>query len=91
MYVRKASQRQGIGTKLLCAMASDLSGRGYAAVSLWVLRENAPARLFYERYGAEVIAEREDARPDGILVEVGYGWADLERLVRPTNPCGIRV
>jgi ribosomal protein S18 acetylase RimI-like enzyme len=91
IYVLKAFQRRAVGTRLLYAMASDLRGRGHAAASLWVLRDNAPARRFYERYGAQVVAEREDARPDGILVEAGYGWTDLERLVQLTRQSGART
>jgi ribosomal protein S18 acetylase RimI-like enzyme len=67
-------------------MAADLSGRGYAAASLWVLRDNTPARRFYERYGAEVVAEKEDAGPDGVLVELAYGWTNLTELAQRTAP-----
>ena len=61
-------------------MASDLSKRGFTAASLWVLRDNTPARRFYERYGGQVVAEREEARPDGALSEVAYGWTQLSEL-----------
>lgn len=84
IYVLKAFQRHAIGTRLLFALASDLSQRGFGAASLWVLRDNAPARQFYERFGAQVIAEREDARRDAVLVEVAYGWMQLAELARIT-------
>jgi ribosomal protein S18 acetylase RimI-like enzyme len=84
IYVLKEFQRRALGRRLLCAMASDLSARGFTAVSLWVLRDNAPARRFYERYGAQVVAEREEARPDGALSEVAYGWTQLSELSRLT-------
>jgi ribosomal protein S18 acetylase RimI-like enzyme len=85
IYVLKAFQRRALGRSLLGAMAADLSGRGFSAVSLWVLRDNAPARRFYERYGAKVVAEREEPRPDGVLLEVAYGWMDLSELTRFTS------
>jgi len=85
IYVLKAFQRRTLGRRLLGAMAADLSGRGLSAVSLWVLRDNAPARRFYERYGAKVVAEREEPRPDGVLLEVAYGWMDLSELTRFTS------
>jgi ribosomal protein S18 acetylase RimI-like enzyme len=85
IYVLKAFQRRALGRRLLCAMASDLSGRGFGAVSLWVLRDNAPARHFYERYNAQVVAEREETRPDGVLIEVAYGWKPLAELARLTR------
>jgi ribosomal protein S18 acetylase RimI-like enzyme len=84
IYVLKVFQRYAIGTRLLFAMASDLSQRGFGAASLWVLRDNAPARRFYERYGAQVIAEREDVRKEVVLVEVAYGWIRLAELARVT-------
>jgi ribosomal protein S18 acetylase RimI-like enzyme len=80
IYVLKAYQRRALGRRLLHAMASDLSARGFTATSLWVLRDNAPARSFYEQYGGQVVAEREEARPDGALSEVAYGWKDLAGL-----------
>ena len=80
IYVLKAFQRRALGRRLLHAMASDLSKRGFTAASLWVLRDNAPARRFYERYDAKVVAEREEARPDGALMEVAYGWMHLVEL-----------
>ena len=82
IYVLSAFQRQGHGTRLLYALASDLSQRGYGSLSLWVLRDNAPARRFYEHYGGEVIAEREEARADGALIEVAYGWRSLLEMAR---------
>lgn len=80
-----------IGTRLLFALASDLSQTGFGAVSLWVLRDNAPARRFYERHGAQVISEREDVRKDGALAEVAYGWMQLAELSRLTTraPIGL--
>jgi ribosomal protein S18 acetylase RimI-like enzyme len=80
IYVLRAFQRRGIGARLLGSMASDLITRGLTAASLWVLRDNPVARRFYERHGAQVIAEREDVRGDAVLVELAYGWADLTRL-----------
>jgi ribosomal protein S18 acetylase RimI-like enzyme len=86
IYVLKAFQRHAIGRKLLSALASHLSQSGFAAASLWVLRDNTPARQFYERYGAQVIAEREDVRKDAVLSEVAYGWTRLPELARITAP-----
>jgi ribosomal protein S18 acetylase RimI-like enzyme len=84
IYVLQAFQRHAIGTRLLFALASALSGRGFGSASLWVLRDNAPARRFYERYGAQVVSEREDVRKDGVLIEVGHGWMLLAELARVT-------
>jgi ribosomal protein S18 acetylase RimI-like enzyme len=80
LYVLKAFQRRTLGGRLLSAMAADLAGRGFGAVSLWVLRDNTAARRFYERQGAEVVADREETRADGTLFEVAYGWMHLGEL-----------
>ena len=58
IYVLRAFQRHAIGTRLLFALASALSRRNFGAASLWVLRDNAPARQFYERHGGQVVSEK---------------------------------
>src|SRR5580700_7187015 len=54
VYVLQEFQRRGIGRALMSALASDLIGRGLNGVTLWVLRENAAARRFYQRCAGEV-------------------------------------
>jgi hypothetical protein len=49
------------------------SGKNHSAKSM----RYQTARRFYERYGAQLIAEMEDAREDAVLIEVSYGWAHL--------------
>jgi ribosomal protein S18 acetylase RimI-like enzyme len=80
VYVLRSFQRQGIGQALMGAIASDLISRGFRGAALWVLRDNAPARRFYERCAGEVIAEQKDVRGEAVLVEVAYGWHDIEVL-----------
>lgn len=77
IYVLRAFQRHGVGARLMSIMASDLASRGFNAASLWVLRDNAGARQFYERFGGQVVEEREDVRGQVTLVELAYGWANL--------------
>ncbi|WP_166141444.1 GNAT family N-acetyltransferase [Methylosinus sp. RM1] len=81
IYILRSCQGAGVGRAIMGAMASLLRERGNRAVSLWVLRENAPARGFYEHLGGAVVAEQEDARPEATLVEVAYGWHDLRSLI----------
>jgi ribosomal protein S18 acetylase RimI-like enzyme len=80
IYVLQAFQGQGIGARLLGKMSLDLLGRGFRGAALWVLRENPRARRFYEYYGGQVIAEREDVRDGAVLIELAYGWPDLKEL-----------
>jgi hypothetical protein len=51
-------------------MAQELRRRRLGAASLWVLRENASARCFYEGIGGEVVGEKEDIRDQHIFIEV---------------------
>jgi ribosomal protein S18 acetylase RimI-like enzyme len=59
------------------------------AAALWVLRDNQPARRFYEALGAKVVGQRvetvderigERSRTQDVLHEVAYGWPDLSLL-----------
>ncbi len=87
IYVLRAWQRRGVGTSLLGIMAADLINRGFRAVSLWVLQDNAPARRFYEHYGADLVSEEQ--RQPGVRFEVAYGWPDLRTLQEITaKPTG---
>ncbi len=76
LYVLRSAQRQGAGSGLLKAMAGALFERGHRGMSLWVLEQNAAARLFYERLGGTPVAEKRSG-----LIEVAYGWSDLRQLL----------
>src|SRR5262245_5216331 len=76
LYVLRHAQGQGTGSRLMNNMASALIERGHRAMSLWVLEQNGPARRFYERLGGKLIAEKRAG-----LVEVAYGWSDLQTLM----------
>lgn len=82
LYVLRSHQKRGVGSAIMAAMAECLSDQGYETASLWVLRDNAPARAFYESLGGTIIGEKMDERFGGLLVEIAYGWSDLSRLVR---------
>jgi ribosomal protein S18 acetylase RimI-like enzyme len=80
IYVLASAQKRGVGAALMRAMSAALTTRGLVGMSLWVLRENAIARRFYDRLGGQVLGERTERRPFGEIVEVSYGWPDLQRL-----------
>lgn len=75
VYVLKTDQRRGLGKRLMTAMMADLADRGLEGFTLWVPRDNIPARSLYEQLGGKFLGEREDAREQGTLIEVAYGWA----------------
>lgn len=80
LYVRARSQRRGLGAVLSRALAADLRAHGCRGMALWVLRNNLPARRFYEALGGILVGEAEDRREHATLVEVAYGWPRLDRL-----------
>jgi len=74
VYVLKTDQRRGLGKRLMTAMMVDLAERGLTGFTLWVPRDNFPARGLYEQLGGKLIGERKDAREQGTILEVAYGW-----------------
>ena len=82
IYVLRSHQRAGAGRTLMSLMARNLLDRGRTAATLWVLRENASARSFYERLGGALAGEKADEQSGAMVTEVAYGWSDLSLLVR---------
>ncbi len=78
LYVLKPFQNQGLGRRLMAAAGESLQQRGFKAAALWVLKDNHEARRFYEQLGARQVGSRNDHRGEHVLVEVAYGWPDLE-------------
>ncbi|HYC02835.1 MAG TPA: GNAT family N-acetyltransferase [Azospirillaceae bacterium] len=81
LYLYDHAQGQGLGRRLMGAMAGDLLGRGVRSACVWVLRDN-PARWFYERLGGMRLAEQPISFAGARLEEVCYGWRDLAPLAR---------
>ncbi len=82
IYVLSSSQRIGAGRALMRATASALRAEGHRSVYLWVLKENEPARAFYERLGGRIIAERIETIGGSEHAEIAYGWPDIQVLTR---------
>ncbi|QHL92047.1 GNAT family N-acetyltransferase (plasmid) [Sphingomonas changnyeongensis] len=84
IYVLRSHHKRGFGGAIIGAMAEKLAAAGHSAASLWVLRQNDPARSFYEKLGGVVLGEKADGQPNATLVEDAYGWRDLSVLVELT-------
>ena len=83
VYILKRGQRRGGGRALMRAMARHLFGQGFEAASVWVFRDNPPARDFYEALGA--VATGIDGTWTTLgqtLADMSYGWRDLRGLAR---------
>jgi GNAT superfamily N-acetyltransferase len=80
IYLRRESQRAGIGRGLVAAVVETQTAQGATGLLTWVIAGNTRARSFYERLGAELLVEQ-PFQWDGMdLVEAGYGWRNLETL-----------
>ena len=77
IYVLGAAQRQGLGRALMAAVGTQLSAQGFHSLCLWVLRDNLPARQFYESLGGIQAGEKTDSMGGRALAEIAYGWDDL--------------
>lgn len=51
LHVLPHLRGRGHGRALMDHVLAEFKRRGFAAVTLWVLAENRPARNFYEQYG----------------------------------------
>ena len=79
IYVLGAHQRCGVGRRLVRAVAGRLAREGRRSMLVWVLAEN-PFRRFYESLGGMPAREKTIERGDRTLLEIGYGWEDVESL-----------
>jgi GNAT superfamily N-acetyltransferase len=86
VYLVQDAQRQGIGRRLVGAVAAAQRGHGATGLIVWVIAGNKPARAFFEALGAEPLIEQ-PFNWDGMdLIEIGYGWNDLAALVDGGGP-----
>jgi GNAT superfamily N-acetyltransferase len=78
IYVLQEWQGQGLGRELVNAVAGALVERGLHSMLVWVLRDNLPARAFYERLGGVYVREHPlDFGAGFEVMEVSYGWGDV--------------
>ena len=77
IYVLESAQRRGHGRALVRAVAGGLSELGHADMIVWVLRDNARARAFYERLGGTYVRGQPVTIGSVVLPEVSYGWRRL--------------
>ena len=80
IYLRRDRQRAGTGRRLVAAVAAAQREHGARGLLTWVIAANRGARAFYERLGAALVVEQ-PFQWDGLdLIEVAYGWRDLDAL-----------
>jgi ribosomal protein S18 acetylase RimI-like enzyme len=80
IYVLDDFQRRGYGHQLVREMVGGLKEMGLDDMIIWVLRDNAPARQFYERLGGIYVRTQALTIGSATLEEVSYGWPSLDSL-----------
>ena len=61
-------------------MVAGLRELGLADMIVWVLRDNAGARRFYERLGGTYVRTQPITIGAALLQEVSYGWRSLDAI-----------
>ena len=80
LYLLPSVMRQGIGRALLTTCARQLAAEPYQSLLVWVLKDNHPARRFYEALGGQWVSEKTITIGETDLLEVSYGWPDIHTL-----------
>ncbi len=73
-------QRQGLGRRLVSAVAQRLLKMGLSRMRVEVLRVN-PNRIFYETIGGQFVSEHPYDWDGVTLSECVYGWRDIHVLL----------
>ena len=78
IYVLREAQGRGHGKSLVRAVSAGLRDMNLHDMIVWVLRDNAPARGFYERLGGVYVRTQPITIGSAVLDEVSYGWSSLD-------------
>ena len=78
IYVVSRAQHLGHGRGLVRAVADALRDLGLSDMIVWALRENQPARDFYERLGGLYVRSQPITIGTATFEEVSYGWRSLD-------------
>ncbi|MBZ0295764.1 MAG: GNAT family N-acetyltransferase [Anaerolineae bacterium] len=89
IYLLADAQGQGIGRKLIHTSARHLLEAGFNSMMLWVLEDNHRAQRFYEAMGGQKLDQTQPHLIGGkVLIEISYGWPDIDLLAEKAEPGG---
>ena len=80
IYVLDSATRRGHGRELVRAVAGALREMKLPDMIVWVLRDNVPARHFYERLGGVYVRSQPTTIGAATREEVSYGWSNLDAI-----------
>jgi ribosomal protein S18 acetylase RimI-like enzyme len=75
IYLLDRVKRRGIGRRLMTGIFDHLAGQGFGSAGLWVLRDNLPARRFYEALGGRPGPEQSFELCGQNVTEIAYRFA----------------
>ncbi|MBL0406411.1 GNAT family N-acetyltransferase [Microvirga aerilata] len=85
IYLLDRVKRQGIGRRLMNGVFDHLRSQGFRSVGLWVLKENLPARRFYEALGGTPGPEQAFDLRGQTVTEIAYRF-DPEAIAPLSSP-----
>ena len=77
IYILAAYQGQGIGSRLLRAVFSQLEEAHLSPAVIWTLEQNRGACAFYRRLGGELVGRKLLSIGGAELPELGFGFKNL--------------
>ncbi len=86
IYILREQCGAGLGRALMKAAADHSIRRGLFSTGLWVLRDNASARSFYEALGGELTGRKTDTVGGMAAPLVCYSWRETSVLAERTPP-----
>lgn len=86
VYILQENRGAGVGRALMKTAADHCIRRAMFSGGLWVLRDNGPARDFYEALKGEHAGRKTDSVGGKAAPLVGYYWRDLASLAERMTP-----
>jgi GNAT superfamily N-acetyltransferase len=81
IYLLAGYQRQGLGRRLVSAVAKELRADGFHSMLVWTLEDIQGACRFYESLGGELVESGTTTMGGRDVAEVCYGWRNITELM----------
>lgn len=85
LYVLPELKRKGIGRELFAYALDDLKRQGRKKMVIWCLKENYPARKFYEQMGGVIMGEHKTHIGNQDYDEVGFSYSLKDDIISKDN------
>ncbi len=82
LFILSDYQGMGIGRQLVTYAAAEFVERAYSSMVIWVFKENAPARAFYQALGGSALLEKTLEVAGQTYPEVGYVYTRLTEFTK---------